>query len=96
MSKKSEMILGYTRTGIEVFLPTRSTFDVGKCAGWSRGDHVDASHILAEHSDRERDSEVGSWCKRWAKAHREIGKSSRAGVIRSAAETSILSRRRKR
>lgn len=89
------MVLGYTRTGIEVFLPTRRSPDKRRFVGWTRGDHVDASRIFAEHGDREGDPEVKEWCKRWAKTHRLVGRSSRVGLIRAAAETSIrFSRRR--
>lgn len=89
------MILGYTRAGHEVLLPTHRSSDMEKFFGWTRGDHIDASRILREHGERENDPEVGSWCRRWAKVHRAIGKSSRATLIRAAAETAILSRRRR-
>jgi hypothetical protein len=94
--KKSAMVLGWTRTGIGVFLPTCSSPDVEKFVGWTRGDHVDASRILVEHGERERDPEVGSWCERWAKIHRAVSKSGSAAIVRAAAETAILSRRRRR
>ncbi len=93
------MVLGWTRTGIEVFLPTRSSPEDGRFVGWTRGDHVDAARILAEHGERESNPEVGEWCKRWAKSHRRVSKSgsaaATAGVVRAAAETTILSRRRR-
>jgi len=93
--KKSALILGWTRNGIEVFLPASGSSDV-KFHGWTRGDHVDASRILAEHGERERDPEVGAWCEGWAKIHRAISKSGSAAIVRAAAETAILSRRRRR
>jgi hypothetical protein len=97
MSKKKALVLGWTRTGIGVFLPTHDSPDVDEtCVGWTRGDHVDAARILAEHGERERDHAVGSWCKRWAKIHRLVSKSGRATSVRAAAETAILSRRRRR
>lgn len=83
------MILGYTRAGHEVILPTKRTLDVGDFTGWSRGDHIDASRILREHSEREQDLEVGSWCKRWAKAHRSIRRIPKKARVRGAAEVSI-------
>jgi hypothetical protein len=90
------MVLGYTRSGLAVLLPTSRVDDAG-FAGWSRGDHVDAARILAEHSERERDPEVGPWCKQWSKAHKELGKSSRKQLlIRGGAETVIRSIGRRR
>lgn len=83
------MILGYTRAGHEVLLPTGRTTDAGNFVGWTRGDHIDASRILREHSEREQDPEVGSWCKRWAKAHRLVRRMSKKARVRGAAEVSI-------
>lgn len=98
--KKSVMVLGWTRSGLDVLLPTSASPDGETFNGWTRGDHVDAARILAEHSDRDDNHEVRSWCKRWAKIHRAISKSGSAAVdttiIRAAAETAILSRRRHR
>jgi hypothetical protein len=94
--KKSAMVLGYTRTGIEVFLPVSSSPDMRTFTTWTRGDHVDASRILAEHGDREGDPEAKEWCKRWSKVHRTVGRSTRAALIRAAAETSIRFTRRRR
>jgi hypothetical protein len=94
--KKSVMVLGWTRTGISVFLPTRGAPDLEMCIGWTRGDHVDAARILTEHGERDSDPTIGSWCKRWAKIHRSISRSGSAAIVRAAAETAILSRRRKR
>lgn len=95
MSRK-KLVLGWTRTGIEVFLPAGGSSDVDKFSDWTRGDHVDASRILAEHGERERDPEAGSRCAQWAKIHRAISRSGSAAVVRAAAETAILSRRRRR
>jgi hypothetical protein len=94
--KKSTMVLGYTRTGITVFLPTRRTPDADSFVGWSRGDHVDASRILMEHGEREVDEQVGRWCVRWARMHRVTARPPRRvrHRIRGAAETAILSRGR--
>ena len=90
------MVLGYTRNGIEVLRPTRRTPDADNFAGWTRGDHLDASRILVEHGEREQDLEVGSWCARWAKVHRALRKAAKKGAhIRGAAETSILAGRRR-
>lgn len=98
MSKKRSMILGYTRTGIAVSLPTRP--DPESFADWSRGDHVDASRILMEHAERELDEQAGSWCVRWANVHRTTAKPPRGARreprVRGAAEIAILSRRRRR
>jgi hypothetical protein len=96
MSKK--MVLGYTRAGYAVLLPTGRTPDASSFNDWTRGDHVDASRILAEHGEREPDDQIGSWCERWSKLHRTCSK-SRRGMrvrIRGAAETAILSTRRRR
>ena len=89
--KKSTMVLGYTRTGYPVVLPTQQTPDVGSFVNWTPGDHVDAARILVEHGERETDP-VGSWCAEWAGLHREIGKSARRPPrtpVRGAAETTI-------
>lgn len=90
MSKKKLMVLGYTRTGIEVRLPNSRTPD-DDFAGWTRGDHLDASRILTEHGEREKDAELGSWCTRWAKVHRALRKASKrkSARIRGGAEISI-------
>lgn len=93
MSKKKAMVLGYTRTGLPVLLPTSSTPDMKQFADWTRGDHRDASSILAEHGEREPDPKIGSWCTRWASAHRALGKSSKEVHVRGAAETSIRPKR---
>jgi hypothetical protein len=95
MSKK-KLILGWTRTGIEVSLPAGGSLDGEKFVGWTRGDHLDASRILAEHGEREEDPQVGEWCARWAKVHRAVSKSGRSAVVRASAETAILSRRGRR
>ena len=98
MSKKS-MILGFTREGHAVLLPTRQTPDMGEFVTWTPGDHLDASRILVEHGERESEP-IGSWCALWANAHWALGKKARRKKkkrvqhIRGGAETSILSRRR--
>ncbi len=83
------MILGYTRTGHAVLLPTRHALSPGEFVDWTRGDHVDAAHILREHSERVQDPEVKSWCRRWARDHRAMRKSARSVRVRGAAEISI-------
>ncbi len=89
------MTLGYTRTGLAVSLPTRRSPDEDSFTGWTRGDHVDAARILAEHGEREADPKIQPWCVRWAKEHRALGRRSRKALqIRGAAETSILRGRR--
>ena len=92
MSKKKSMVLGYTRTGIEVCLPTCPTPDPAYFAGWTRGDHVDASRILLEHGEREADEQAGSWCTCWGRAHRATARLTRSYRVRGAAETAILTR----
>lgn len=95
MSKKTKtMVLGYTRTGLEVRLPRHHTPDPDHFDGWTRGDHVDASRILREHGEREVDEQIGSWCVNWARAHRAARPRRRSLRVRGAAETAILSRRR--
>lgn len=83
------MILGYTRSGHEVFRPTCRVTSPGEFVDWTRGDHVDAAHILREHSEREQDPEVRSWCRHWAKDHKALRKSTRKVSVRGAAEISI-------
>lgn len=101
MGKKKTMVLGYTRSGHEVLLPTRETPDMAECTSWTPGDHLDASRILAEHGEREVDP-VRPWCERWADVHWSIGKRAKKKLkrakaaraqIRGAAEATILSRR---
>lgn len=99
MSKKV-LVLGYTRSGHAVLLPTRGTPNVTQFVSWTRGDHVDASSILAEHGEREQDPKIGPWCKRWAKAHRKLRKrqkkrSEESVRILGAAETSVRTPRRR-
>jgi len=74
--KKSHVVLGYTRAGHEVLLPTHQTPDMSRFVSWTPGDHLDASRILMEHGERESDP-LGSWCSYWAGAHRAIGKGAR-------------------
>lgn len=97
--KKSMMILGYTRNGHTVLLPTRQTPDMARFVSWSSGDHVDASRILMEHSERESDP-VGPWCAHWAGMHWALGKrekkKARRARIRGAAEATILTGGRRR
>lgn len=95
MSSKKSMVLGYTRSGLAVDLPIEHEPDLSNFDGWSRGDHFDASRILMEHGEREQDQEVGSWCINWGRAHHATAKSSRRARIRGAAETIILSGRRR-
>jgi hypothetical protein len=87
-----KMALGYTRTGREVFLPTRKFPSAETFRNWTRGDHVDAEHILKEHGEREANPEISSWCKHWAKAHRGLRKASKRVSIRGGAEISIKTR----
>ena len=103
--KKSTMVLGYTRSGHEVRLPTRETPDMSECGSWTPGDHLDASRILVEHGEREADP-IGPWCTHWAGAHWAIGKRAKKDKkkkrrdrartqIRGAAEATILAGRRR-
>jgi hypothetical protein len=92
---KMPLTLGYTRTGHEVLLPTRSSPSAEAFLHWTRGDHVDAERILKEHGEREADPRISSWCRRWAKTHRGLRKSAVLRVsIRGAAEISIKTRGR--
>jgi len=97
--KKSTMVLGYTRGGHEVLLPTRQSPDITLCVSWTPGDHLDASRILSEHGERAKEP-VGAWCAQWASAHWDVGKKAKKHArsranIRGAAETTILSGRRR-
>lgn len=88
-----KMALGYTRTGLEVLLPTRRSPSAEAFLHWTRGDHVDAERILKEHGEREPDPKISSWCRRWARAHRGLRKSvSKRVTVRGAAEISIKTR----
>lgn len=84
------LILGYTRSGHAVLLRSPASGELGD---WTRGDHVDATVILLEHSEREQDPMVRSWCRHWLKEHRALQKSARRVNIRGAAEISIKVRR---
>lgn len=91
----TKMALGYTRTGHEVLLPTRSSPSGEVFLHWTRGDHVDAERILKEHGEREADPKISAWCRAWAREHRGLRKSSERRVsIRGAAEISIKTRGR--
>ena len=103
MGKKKTLVLGYTRSGHPVLLPTRHTPDMDPFVDWTPGDHLDASRILMEHGEREVDP-MGPWCLHWAGAHWAIGKSAKKKArrarriraqIRGGAEAMILSRRRR-
>lgn len=82
------MLLGYTRTGIEILRPTVDD-PLVDFAGWTREDHVDAARILTENGERENDSEVESLCWKRVKIHRDIAKLSRRPMLRIPAETSV-------
>lgn len=99
MSKKTPLLLGYTRSGHEVLLPSRRTPDLSSYSNWTAGDHLDASRILAEHGEREGEP-TGTWCASWASAHWAIGR--RAKKVRKkvranirGAEATILAGRRR-
>lgn len=93
------MVLGYTRGGHEVVLPTRQTPEMAEFVSWTPGDHLDASRILMEHGER-ADEPIGAWCSHWAGAHWAIGKSARRKrrrhLVRGAAEATIRVGGRKR
>lgn len=95
---KKFLVLGYTRAGHPVILPTRRTPDMAAFVTWTPGDHLDASRILMEHGEREEDP-IGAWCSHWAGAHWALGKRARRHKKRTrvlgAAEITILSRRRR-
>lgn len=104
--KRSHLVLGYTRTGRAVMSPLQAapsltTTDVlyRNFADWTRGDHLDTSHILAENSERASDPNYRSWCTSWARLHRDIGRGrvriARA-PIRGATETLLRPSHRRR
>jgi hypothetical protein len=97
--KKLALVLGYTRAGHAVHLPTHQTPDMSQFVTWTPGDHLDASRILQEHGEREVEP-IGSWCSHWASAHKAIGKSDRKrrkrAQVRGGAEAMILTGRLKR
>ena len=97
---KKKLVLGYTRSGHPVLLPTHQTPDMSSFVSWTPGDHLDASRILDEHGDRETEP-IGPWCAHWSGAHYEIGKRAKKkkrrkmrAQIRGAAEATILAGRR--
>ena len=81
VKKRTALLLGYTRTGRPVLRPTceapeldndddvRATFP-----DWTGGEHKDAYRILQEHGEREPDPKIASWCTRWSKTHRDLGR----------------------
>jgi hypothetical protein len=91
--KKTALVLGYTRTGREVLRPTSHAPALEDFVGWSRCDHIDASHILQEHGEREIDEQAGRRCARWADVHHATARPPRHARIRGSAEIAILSRR---
>lgn len=82
--RKRRMVLGYTRTGKTVQRPSHAAPDmnddslylhvVDRFDDWTRGDHLDAWRIFAEHGEREPDREIGSWCAGWGDIHRSLGR----------------------
>jgi len=97
------MVLGYTRSGHAVLLPTKQKADEAQFVSWTAGDHLDASRILIEHGERTADPQ-GAWCAQLADVHRVIGgfpkkkkkrKKRKSPQIRGAAEAVILSGRRR-
>ena len=102
-ANRKRTVLGYTRSGHEVLLPTRQTPDMDAFVSWTPGDHLDASRILVEHGEREADP-IGPWCTHWAGEHWAIGKRAKKKArrarriraqIRGGAEATILSGRRR-
>jgi hypothetical protein len=87
------MILGYTRTGSPVLRPTSST-DKAEFSSWTRGDHADASRILMEHGERETDPKIASRCMHWSSLHWSTAKKRSSSTTRTAAETTVRTRRR--
>jgi hypothetical protein len=89
--KRSKLVLGYTREGHAVLLPTCRTPDADHFVSWTRGDHIDASRILQEHGERETDPTVGTWCESWANTHRRLSSRRRKklGLVRGAVELAI-------
>lgn len=102
MGKKKSMVLGYTRGGHEVYLPTAQSPDMAAFGSWTAGDHADASKILVEHGEREA-GPVGAWCTHWADVHGSVGKRAKKQLrkvrsrtqIRGATEMTILAGRRR-
>jgi hypothetical protein len=92
---KKLMVLGYTRSGIPVLLPTKHTPPLEDFIGWSRCDHIDAAAILQEHGERKADEREGRWCARWAIVHHATAWPPRQAPIRGGAEIAILSRRQR-
>ncbi len=98
------MVLGYTRSGHAVLLPTAQKADMDQFVSWTPGDHLDASRILVEHGERTADPQ-GAWCEQLADVHRVIGgfpkkkrkkrKKRKDVQIRGAVEAVILSRGRR-
>ena len=95
------MVLGYTRSGHAVLLPTEQKVDKDQFVSWTAGDHLDASRILIEHGERTADPQ-GSWCAQLADVHRAIGgfpkkkkRKKRKVQIRGGAEAVILAGRRR-
>ena len=102
MGNKKSMVLGYTRSGHPVLLPTCHAPDMAQFVSWTSGDHLDASRILVEHGEREADP-IGPWCTHWAGAHWALGKRAKKKArrardrtrIRGAAEIAIKPTRRR-
>jgi hypothetical protein len=94
---KKTLVLGYTRSGHPVLLPTHRTPPLEDFVGWSRCDHIDAAAILIEHGERMTNEREGRWCTRWAIVHRATARPTKQAQahIRGGAEIAILSRRQR-
>jgi len=90
--KKSTLVLGYTRAGHAVLLPSHQAPDMGPFERWEPGDHLDAARILTEHGEREVDP-IEAWCAHWAEAHWTVGKSTKRSA-RDARRTAKKARAR--
>jgi hypothetical protein len=83
MSKTEPQLLGYTRSSKPIFAPTRGAPDTNnivtykktraKFAGWERGDHIDASILYRELSERTADKKLAWRYARWGGVHWDIG-----------------------
>jgi len=83
MSKIAPQLLGYTRSSKPVFAPTRSQpanfafvflyVTMLFVSGAPRGDHIDASILYRELSERTADKKLAWRYARWGGVHWDIG-----------------------
>jgi hypothetical protein len=81
--KAAANVVGTTRSGKPILVPSRGAPDTNnvdtfrktkaRFADWSRGDHMDASVLYQELSERELDNKLRHRYRGWSAVHWDIG-----------------------